>query len=518
LAASAEPRRASRPLTFTIFLLHPGYVRYFAPVLRQLAGRGHRVHIATVLAEKDPGDAELVRRLIADLPGISLGPAPGRRPDDGWRAVALLVRALADLARYSHPRYAGAPVLRARIRGRFRTIVDAGPRLWPPVRIVLRAVIDAASRTRSAASADALGRALAACERAIPTAPTIDAFLRKQQPDAVVASPVVDFASTLVDPLKSARRLRVPSAIAVASWDNLTGKGLLRVVPDRVLVWNEVQRDEAATMHSIPPERVVVTGAPKFAEWFERTPSRTPAEFAARVGLPWAGHLLYVCSSPFIAPDEVSFVRDWLERLRVVHPDLPVLVRPHPQNAAQWRGVSLADAGPTAIWPPHGAQPDADEARADFFDSLALSRAVVGVNTSALIEAAIVGKPVLTVLDARFRGTQEGTLHFHYLLHENGGFLHVAPDLDRHLNQLGAALAGDSDRADRFVDRFVRPLGRDVDPAGAMADALEALATVRPEPSRYSRALRLALTPLAVAAHVLGRARGGGSATAVLAD
>lgn len=501
-----------------MFLLHPGYVRYFGPVLRRLAERGHRVHLATVLAEKDPGDAELIGRLLAELPSVSLGPAPGRRPDDGWRAVALLVRALADLARYSHPRYAGAPALRARIRRRFRTIVDAGPRLWSPVRVVLRAIIDAASSPRSAAAADALVRTLAALERAVPTAPAIDSFLRELQPDAVIASPVVDFASTLVDPLKSARRLGVPSAIAVASWDNLTGKGLLRVVPDQVFVWNDVQRDEAALMHGIPPERVVVTGAPKFAEWFERTPSRTPAEFAAHVGLPGTSHLLYVCSSPFIAPDEVSFVRGWLERLRRAHPDLPVLVRPHPQNAAQWDGVSLADAGPTAIWPPHGAQPDADAARADFFDSLALSCAVVGVNTSALIEAAIVGKPVLTVLDARFRGTQEGTLHFHYLLHENGGFLHVAPDLDRHLQQLEEALAGDSERADRFVDRFVRPLGRDVDPAEAMANALEELAALRPEPARYSRLVRLALAPLALAAHVLGRARGPSTATAVLAD
>src|SRR3712207_6916201 len=47
-----------------------------------------------------------------------------------------------------------------------------------------------------------------------------------------------------------------------------------------------------------------------------------------------------------------------------------------------------------------------------FYDSLHHAAAVVGVNTTAMIEAAIVGRPVLTVLDDAFALTQRGTLHF----------------------------------------------------------------------------------------------------------
>ena len=42
----------------------------------------------------------------------------------------------------------------------------------------------------------------------------------------------------------------------------------------------------------------------------------------------------------------------------------------------------------------------------------------LGVNTSAMIEAAILGRPVLSVLAPEFAATQEGTVHFHYLLPE----------------------------------------------------------------------------------------------------
>jgi hypothetical protein len=133
-----------------------------------------------------------------------------------------------------------------------------------------------------------------------------------------------------------------------------------------------------------------------------------------------------------------------------------------------------------AIWPRAGALPVTDEARADFFDSLAHSAAVVGINTTAMIEAAIVGKSVLTVLSAEF--AQESTLHFDYLLDENGGFLHVAASLDEHLRQLAHVLGKDAagaERRRRFVESFVRPHGLDRPATPIFADAVEELATLQ---------------------------------------
>jgi hypothetical protein len=374
-------------------------------------------------------------------------------------------------------------------------------------------VIDAMNARSSERLSGSIVGSLGAVERAIPTAPEIDDYLRRQRPDVVLVTPVVEFASTQVEYLKSARRSAIPTGVCVASWDNLTGKGLIRVLPDRVFVWNDVQAAEAAEMHGVPRGRIVATGAPKFDEWFERTTSTSRTEFAATTGLARDGpFVLYACSSAFIAPDEISFVRRWLEALRArPEPslrDLAVLIRPHPQNARQWDGVELEGA---AVWPPHGAQPDAGEARAGFFDSLSHSAAVVGVNTSAMLEAAILGKSVLTPLAPEFTGTQQGTLHFRYLLYENGGFLHVGETLDRHFEQLATVLErGDeyAERTRRFVEAFVRPRGLDRPAAPILADEIEALAAAAAAPSRPSvatLALRVLLFPLALAASVVGR-------------
>ena len=52
-------------------------------------------------------------------------------------------------------------------------------------------------------------------------------------------------ASEQVDWIKAARACGIRTAACIASWDNLTNKGLLRIEPDLVVVWNEAQRREA---------------------------------------------------------------------------------------------------------------------------------------------------------------------------------------------------------------------------------------------------------------------------------
>lgn len=501
-----------KPLRILWFMLHSGYLRYFGPVVSLLADRGHEVHLAFSRVEKDEGDASLARDLAAAHPRITFGEAPLRSRGDGWRPLAGLVRGLTDLGRYVHPRYADSPALRRRMGTRLTEHLKTAKGIDPvSTRLTLRLVRFMDSHSSERLSRRIVG-SLGAVERAIPTCRRIDSFLRQRRPDAVLVSPLIEFASSQVEYVKSARALRIPVAASIASWDNLTGKGLIRVIPDRVFVWNETQVREAVEMHGVPEGSVVATGSPKFDEWFERRPSSSREEFAAQVGLhPASPFVLYACSSGFIAPDEAAFVRTWLEALRADERlrEVGVLVRPHPQNAAQWKGVDLSAAGNATVWPPLGAQPDAGEARAGFFDSLAHSAAVVGINTSVLIEAAIAGRSVLVPLTDRYAGTQGGTLHFRYLLHENGGPLQVGATMPEHLDQLADALEhGDAhtEQTRRFVESFVRPRGLEQPAAPFLADAVEELAALSPAPSGWSAAplLRVVLLPAAVAAAVVG--------------
>ena len=70
-----------------------------------------------------------------------------------------------------------------------------------------------------------------------------------------------------------------------------------------------------------------------YDQWFARRASTARDEFCARVGLdPARPILLYLCSSPFIAPDEVVFIEQWIGAIRSA-PDARVrtagiLIRP----------------------------------------------------------------------------------------------------------------------------------------------------------------------------------------------
>ena len=445
---------------------HANYFRNFESVIRLWAERGHQVHLAVERGESVGGSA-LLDRLTASYAGVTTGEAP-RREAGEWTSMAARLRRGIDLLRYLEPSYDGTPRLRTRAAERAPAFaVRFADSVW----------------ARVASGRALLGWLLRRAEAAIPPSRDVAAYLREQQADALVITPLIGVVgSSQPDYLRAARAAQLPTAVAVWSWDHLTSKALIRDAPDRVLVWNEVQRDEAVRLHGIAADHVVVTGAQCFDHWFGRRPSRTRDAFCAAAGLPEGKpFLLYVGSALFAgSPSEAGFVQRWIAAIRAsADPALRscgILVRPHPQRMREWEGVDLSAFGDVSVW---GGNPVTEQARADYFDSLAYSRAVVGLNTSAFLEAAIAGRRVLAILPDEFRDNQEGTLHFGYLSTVGGGLLRTSRTLAEHCVQLSQELAASGDRVghDAFIRAFVRPHGLDVPATPVFADAVEAMAS-----------------------------------------
>ena len=455
----------------------PEYLRFYDSAIEELAARGHSVAIAVNNHSiKKPVGMEGLQA-YADRVSV-LGVVPSH--EGTWGEIAYGLRGMMDFVRYFHPRFAAAPALRARIKRKVLPLgyhwLDAIPRLPP-------GAVRAAERT------------LMAAERAIPLCQPMLEFLRAQAPDVLLVSPLVDAASEQVDWIKAARACGIRTAVCVASWDNLTNKGLLRIEPDLVIVWNEAQKREAHEYHYIPNEKITATGAQLFDRWFVKRMTRDRVEFCARVGLrDTRPFLLFTGSSSFISESnaEVAFVRRWIAAVRSSGDpslrDANILVRPHPYNCHAWDPNPVADAPDVAVFPGRGYNPIDPDNRSDFFDSIYHSAAVVGINTSAMIEAAIIGRPVFSMFADEFSGTQEGTIHFHHLLPENGGCVRIAGTIDEHVRQLSDRLRdpeGARAETQRFIAGFVRPHGVDRPATPIFADAVERLAAMpapRPEP------------------------------------
>jgi hypothetical protein len=237
----------------------------------------------------------------------------------------------------------------------------------------------------------------------------------------------------------------------------------MHAVPDRVAVWNDAQRAQAAQLHVIPQASIMVVGAWPYDHWFGWRPSRSREEFLEELGLsPERGTILYACSSRFIAEQEREAVEEWLRALRSAADGrvatANVIVRPHPLNDDQWAQGGPADPA-LAVFPSHGADPVDESARTDYFESIVHADAVVGVNTSALIESTILDRPALAFPGPRFRSSQEELPHFRLLVAEPGAVT-TSGSMEEHLEQVGQALAdpaGDAARRRDFVGTFIRP-------------------------------------------------------------
>jgi hypothetical protein len=462
---------------------HFTYFRNYDAVIAALAARGHHVHLAAD-REDGLGGRALVDRLAAGSPNVTVGETPIREWGR-YRRLSAALRLGLDYLRYSDPRFADMPRIRQRAHDRTPGFVLALARL--PMRGLLTRVLER-------------------LEEAVPRQATVDEFLAAQRPDLVLITPLIELGSPQLDYLRAARRAGIRTALCVWSWDHLSSKALIRVLPDAILVWNEIQREEAARFHGIPPERVLVTGAQCFDRWFDRQPSRDRAAFCRRAGLPDdRPFILYVCSALFRgSPPEAEYARAWVADIRASGGALRgvnLLVRPHPQRLDEWRDLPSIDGA--SVW---GSNPVDDDGRADYFDSLYHAAAVVGLNTSALVEAAIVDRPVFTILEPKFRDNQEGTFHFQHLMTVGDGFLNTARTLAEHVEQLRTLITGGTTRPNRpFVERFIRPRGLSTAATPVFVEAVEALAAAGPIPVTRTPVWVYALRPLVLALVVAGR-------------
>jgi hypothetical protein len=454
-------------------------VETFAATIRVLTERGHAVALA--VQEHSDTRADQYREWI-DSPLFSLVRCPPHRTDR-WSHVAWLLRSLRDCVHYQQPMMRNATKLQTRSVQKLREElrIDADNET---VAEALRGLPEKQVRR--------LDEICGLAERQLPVDPVYEAFVREHAPDVMLISPLVHFGSAQADFVAAARARNVPVGMLLYSWDNLSTKGRLHRVPDWMFVWNERQRTEARVLHEFPEDRVIITGAPRFDSFFELTPRVAREEFHASLGLdPAMPTLLYVCSSLLVSAGELPFVRAWLASIRESsgtlrdcnilvrpHPDIELLGEEHSSEEIVWpsiRGakgfVSRPFADPRAI-----VLKTSDRARQGLFECLYHSAAVVGLNTSAELEAAIVGRPVYTVIagDDAADG-QNGTLHFHYLLEEQGGCVRRANSLAEHVAQLQGALDHPRDSATirRFAGEFLRPHGIDRPVAPVFADVIE---------------------------------------------
>jgi UDP-N-acetylglucosamine:LPS N-acetylglucosamine transferase len=195
--------------------------------------------------------------------------------------------------------------------------------------------------------------------------------------------------------LLAARRLSLPVAAHVASWDHTVGKGVIASFCDVYIVQNRAMEDDLARYHGIPRDRVVVTGWPQTDVYHRRRERSSFEALLASNGLDPALPLVAVMgNTPTNAPYEARLVERlvaWWEREAAGRVSL--LFRPHPRDK-EWRERFRSASGKPGV--------HVQEASYTDFDVLATilqhAACVVANAGTILLEALVNDRPAVCVL------------------------------------------------------------------------------------------------------------------------
>jgi hypothetical protein len=256
-------------------------LRHLETVVVTLAERGHEVRVVT---PGRPNDWPLPETVAAH-PRISKATCPDGRTDQ-WAAAATHFRLIVDYAHYLTEPFAHADKLRARALEELQDAIGRGKKASAAACGSCGAPLDSDALGRMTSMAvGATGHArvhemLRLIETVIPSDPGFERYLASERPELVLVTPLVGLGSDQADWVKSAQALGIPVGFPVFSWDNLTTKGLIHVQPDRVFVWNDIQRREAIELHGVPEERITITGAPRFDAFVDMGRAKDRGKFA----------------------------------------------------------------------------------------------------------------------------------------------------------------------------------------------------------------------------------------------
>jgi hypothetical protein len=143
-------------------------------------------------------------------------------------------------------------------------------------------------------------------------------------------------AGIVVAAVLAAKRLKIPTAAFIFSWDNLSSKGRIAAPFDYYFVWSEAMRAELAAFYpDVPLERISVVGTPQFDPYRDVSLLWSKAEFCRKVGAhPNRPIICYSGGDQSIYGPEPEFVRILLDFIRSgrIKGQPQVLLRPSPAD------------------------------------------------------------------------------------------------------------------------------------------------------------------------------------------
>ena len=305
-------------------------------------------------------------------------------------------------------------------------------------------------------------------DRWVALDPAVASLLKKYKPDLVIVPDIVFPPDRVV--LRAAKRLGFRVLGMIRSWDNLTSKGVIQILPDKLIVYTSVMKQEAIKYAGMSAQDIILTGVPHYDDFFE-APRISRTEFLQGLGIDpsrrvilcapffdkYTGSAVVIINTLLEAIETGDLPKDVhiLVRYRPATPEIPPgLIRPSShltisKPCSRYFEVRNIQS-PTLDW--EFTRDDLDL----LMNSLRFSDVVINTISTLSIDAAILDHPVIVVrFDADPHCPPKHSVnlviqHDHYRAIEKSGGVRLVWNMEELLQSLNAYLKNPAqDRAGR---------------------------------------------------------------------
>lgn len=284
--------------------------------------------------------------------------------------------------------------------------------------------------------------------------PRAEALFARERPAMLVTSSPGLILSE-VPLLRTAVRRGVWSVALDPSWDNFTNKLLPVRRVDRLIVWNDLMKQQAIEFHGYDPSAIRVVGPPQWDRYFREGVTISREAFCRRIGADPARKLITVTTTPReLYSHHDHILRVLIDAIRGGRLPLPaqILVRLHPRDERTHYEefetspeVILEKPFRQTVRAGDGLAVDVTaDSQQHLADTLRHSDVIVNVASTIAVEASVFDTPVVNVgfdgeVDSDFVASARRYYRFtHYTNVTRHGAVRVAWNPD----ELVAAVGG----------------------------------------------------------------------------
>lgn len=235
------------------------------------------------------------------------------------------------------------------------------------------------------------------------------ALFEKYKPELVLCAHL--FEEPEIHVLREAKRRGIKTIGLVNSWDKATTRCIIRLLPDRLIVFTNCIKREVVAYHGMCPENIFVGGIPQYDRYITG-PFSERQEFLKRVGIDPAKKII------LYAPMGRAFSdSDWemIDRMHELNSagafghDVDILVRFQPNDYIESEELKkrphikydypgLRFTGNDPFSPTRGVDWDMNDRDLQHLtDTLRFISVLVSYATSLVVDAALCGKPTVFI-------------------------------------------------------------------------------------------------------------------------